>query len=47
MHIIIPKQKAKEFIDDKGSLGELAKLLYYMIPIMGNGAFSMKVFTSG
>ena len=40
----IPKQKAKQFIDDKGSLGELAKLFYYIIPIMGNGAFFMNVF---
>jgi hypothetical protein len=40
----IPKNKAKKYIDDRGSLGELAKIFYYMIPIMGNGAFYMNIF---
>ena len=41
----IPKEKAKKYIDDRNedSLGELAKLYYYMIPLMGNGAFYMNV----
>jgi hypothetical protein len=37
----IPKEKAKENIDyrKQDSIGELAKLFYYMQPIMANGAF--------
>ena len=42
----IPKEKAKKYIDDRkeDSLGEFAKIYYYMIPIIGNGAFRMNVF---
>ena len=42
----IPKEKAKKYIDDRkeDSLGELAKIYYYMIPIIGNGAYMMNIF---
>ena len=41
----IPEKKAKENIDERkgDSIGELAKLYYYMQPIMGSGAFSSKI----
>ena len=41
----IPKEKAKEYIDDRegDSLGELAKLFYYMIPIIGTETFLTNV----
>ena len=37
----IPKERAKEYIDDRegDSLGELAKIFYYMIPIIGTESF--------
>ena len=41
----IPEEKARKNIDERkgDSIGELAKLYYYMQPIMGSGAFSSKI----
>ena len=41
----IPKNISKKNIDDRNdSIGELAKLYYYLFPIISYGAFSMNVF---
>ena len=42
----IPQNKSKEYIDDRlyDSIGELAKLYYYMVPIILHGSFMINVF---
>ena len=41
----IPKEISKKYIDDrKDPIGELAKLYYYMIPIITHGSYLMNAF---
>ena len=42
----VPKESAKKNIDDRtgDSIGELAKLYYYMTPFMSYGAFKQNIF---
>ncbi len=42
----IPSEKAKKYIDERegDSIGEFAKLYFYMFPIIAYGAFKMNIF---
>ena len=42
---LVPSQSAKKYIDDRtgDSIGELAKLYYYMLPFMSYGAFKQNI----